>query len=321
MAGPARRFAAGVSTPADVPGGDAPAALNRTEARGTRQGMATNEHLTPAGESGGLAVRLADVRRGFGSFDTQVLALDALDLDVPADSFTAIIGPNGCGKSTLLRLVAGLLVPDAGTVRIGEGIVAAEPHAGDGRVGIAFQQPRLVPWLTVLDNVALPLTLAGAPPAPRNQRAQLALERVGMQRAQRLRPGELSGGMAQRAGLARALIGDPPVLLLDEPFSALDALTREAFDTELQRLWLDQPRTVVMVTHSVSEAVRLADRIVVMTARPGAVATVIEVDLPRPRPVLSADLRATAVDRAVRQALALVHPPELSPWTEATAPS
>ncbi len=283
--------------------------------------MATNEQLTSPGESGGLAVRLAAVRRSFGKGGTRVVALDGVDLDVPADSFTAIIGPNGCGKSTLLRLVAGLLVPDAGTVRIGEGAAAAQPRAGDGRVGLAFQQPRLVPWLTVAENVALPLALAGVAPSLRSQRAQLALERVGMQRALRLRPAELSGGMAQRAGLARALIGDPRVLLLDEPFSALDALTREAFDTELQRLWLDQPRTVVMVTHSVSEAVRLADRIVVMTARPGSVATVIEVDLPRPRPLLSGDPRATAVDRAVRQALALVHPPELSPWTEAMAPA
>jgi NitT/TauT family transport system ATP-binding protein len=127
--------------------------------------------------------------------------------------------------------------------------------------------------------------------------------------------------MAQRAGLARALIGDPPVLLLDEPFSALDALTREAFDTELQRLWMEQPRTVVMVTHSVSEAVRLADRIVVMTARPGAVASVLEVGLPRPRPVLSADPRAAEADRAVRAVLAEVHPPELSPWIDGAVPA
>jgi NitT/TauT family transport system ATP-binding protein len=281
--------------------------------------MARNERLATGGESGGLAVRLSRVRRSFGTAETRVAALDDLDLEVAADSFTAVIGPNGCGKSTLLRLAAGLLAPDAGSVRLGEGTTASAPRAGDGRVGIAFQQPRLVPWLTVSENVALPLTLAGVAPVVRSTRARLALERVGMQRALRLRPAELSGGMAQRAGLARALIGDPPVLLLDEPFSALDALTREAFDTELQRLWLDQPRTVVMVTHSVSEAVRLADRIVVMTARPGAVSAVIEVDLPRPRPVLSGDQRGAAVDHAVRQALALVHPPELSPWTEATA--
>lgn len=279
-------------------------------------GMAGNGRTSRKESGGGLAVRLAGVRRSFGSHETRVTALDGLDLEVPANGFTAIIGPNGCGKSTLLRLIAGLLQPDEGTVLIGNGAAAA-PRAGDGRVGLAFQQPRLVPWLTTTENVALPLALAGVDAAERGRRAQAALGRVGMERALRLRPAELSGGMAQRAGLARALIGDPPVLLLDEPFSALDALTREAFDTELQRLWLEQPRTVVMVTHSVSEAVRLADRIVVMTARPGSVATVVDVDLARPRPVLSGDPAAARVDRAVRDALAQVHPPELSPWTDA----
>jgi len=259
---------------------------------------------------------MSGVRRSFGTGETRVVALEALDLEVAAGSFTAIIGPNGCGKSTLLRLAAGLLTPDAGTVLIGQERDAAPPRAGDGRVGLAFQQPRLVPWLTTVENVALPLALAGASAAERDRRAETALQRVGIQRALRLRPAELSGGMAQRAGLARALIGDPPLLLLDEPFSALDALTREAFDTELQRLWLGQPRTVVLVTHSVSEAVRLADRILVMTARPGAVARIVEVDLPRPRPVLSGDPAAARVDRAVREALAEVHPPELSPWTD-----
>ena len=141
-----------------------------------------------------------------------------------------------------------------------------------------------------------------------------ALERVGLEEAADMRPAQLSGGMAQRAGLARALITDPPVLLLDEPFSALDALTREAFNGELQRLWMDQPRTVVLVTHSVSEAVRMADRIVVMTGRPGTVARVIPVDLPRPRP--AANPAAAAIDAEVRAALAEVHPAELASWLD-----
>ena len=128
-------------------------------------------------------------------------------------------------------------------------------------------------------------------------------------------PAHLSGGMAQRAGLARALITDPPILLLDEPFSALDALTREAFDGELQRLWMDSPRTVVLVTHSVGEAIRMADRIVVMTARPGSVARVIPVDMPRPRPATAAG-SATDLEAKVRSALAEVHPPELRPWID-----
>jgi NitT/TauT family transport system ATP-binding protein len=184
-------------------------------------------------------------------------------------------------------------------------------------VGLAFQQPRLLPWLSTLDNVALPLTLQGILAADVRTRAQEALERVGLADAAGLRPAHLSGGMAQRAGLARALISDPPILLLDEPFSALDALTREAFDGELQRLWMDRPRTVVLVTHSVSEAVRMADRIVVMTARPGSVARIIPVDLARPRPAtLSGDPTAAGIDAATRAALAEVHPPELTPWLD-----
>jgi NitT/TauT family transport system ATP-binding protein len=263
-----------------------------------------------------LAVRLDGVRVSFPAPDGRLTALDNLSLEVPAGSFTVVIGPNGCGKSTLLRVVAGLLAPETGAVVLEGGKAGAPPRAGDGRVGLAFQQPRLVPWLTTLKNVALPLSLAGAPPAEQRERAEGALERVGLTAAAHLRPRELSGGLAQRAGLARALIADPPILLLDEPFSALDALTREAFDTELERLWLDRRRTVILVTHAVGEAIRLADRIVVMTARPGAVARLVEVDLPRPRPAdLVGDPRAAEIDRAVRATLAGVHPPELAPWT------
>lgn len=267
----------------------------------------------------GLPVRLDDVRVSFPAPIGPLIALDGFSTEVPTGSFTVVIGPNGCGKSTVLRLVAGLLAPESGRITVGgTGTSAVPPRAGDGRVGIAFQQPRLVPWLSTLDNVALPLSLAGNPDAEQRERAEEALDRVGLTGAAVLRPRELSGGMAQRAGLARALITDPPVLLLDEPFSALDALTREAFDTELQRLWLERPRTVMLVTHSVGEAIRLADRIVVMTARPGAVAQVIEVDLPRPRPAeLTGNPRAAEVAATVRATLAQVHPPELAPWVEA----
>jgi NitT/TauT family transport system ATP-binding protein len=264
----------------------------------------------------GLAVRLDGVRVAFRARGGPLVALDGMSLEAPASSFTVVIGPNGCGKSTLLRLVAGLLMPERGNVRLGEGETAARPRAGDGRVGLAFQLPRLVPWLSTLDNVGLPLSLAGASLAEQRERAEAALERVGLAGAGRLRPRELSGGMAQRAGLARALIGDPPILLLDEPFSALDALTREAFDAELQRLWTERPCTVILVTHAVSEAVRLADRIVVMTARPGALARLIEVDLPRPRPAdMLGDPRAVEIDHDVRATLAGVQPPELASWT------
>lgn len=269
---------------------------------------------TTKGRTAGLPVLLDAVRVEFPGADAPLVAVRDLTLEIPAGSFTVVIGPNGSGKSTLLRLIAGLLQPAEGHVVIGEG---THPRAGDGRVGLAFQQPRLVPWLTILDNVALPLTLAGMPTAEARPRAQDSLNRVGLAGGAELRPGQLSGGMAQRAGLARALITDPPILLLDEPFSALDALTREAFDGELQRLWMDRPRAVVMVTHSVGEAVRMADRIVVMTPRPGRVAEIIPVDLPRPRPATVASNPAAAgVDASVRSVLAQVNPPELRPWLD-----
>ena len=259
----------------------------------------------------GLPVRLDDVSVSFPAAGGRLEALRNLSLDIPAGSLTVVIGPNGCGKSTLLRVIAGLITPTSGSVQVGG---QSQLRAGDGRVGLAFQQPRLVPWLSTVDNVALPLTLAGMAAVQRRQRAIEALGRVGLADAAGLRPAQLSGGMAQRAGLARALIGEPPVLLLDEPFSALDALTREGFDGELQRLWVEGPRTVVLVTHSVDEAVRMADRIVVMTARPGSVARVIPVDLPRPRP--AANPAAAAIDAEVRAALAEVHPAELTPWLD-----
>jgi NitT/TauT family transport system ATP-binding protein len=263
----------------------------------------------------GLDLSLDGVDARFATADGQIEALAGLDLAAGADSFTAVIGPNGCGKSTLLRLLAGLKVPDAGRVLVG----GVAPVAGDGRVGLDFQQPRLVPWRSVIENVALPMELAGVAPEARRGRAEAALAQVGLASAAGLRPRELSGGMAQRAALARAMVGDPPVLLLDEPFSALDALTREEFDAELQRIWLERPRTVVFVTHSVAEAVALADRVVVMTPRPGRVARVVEVGLPRPRSVVvTADPRAAQVAAEVRDALASVHALEVRPWSEAT---
>ena len=264
----------------------------------------------------GLAVRLDGIGVRFATRDATVEALDGLDLEVEVGSFTAVIGPNGCGKSTLLRVVAGLLAPSGGSVRVGD----AAPRPGDGRVGLAFQQPRLVPWRTTLDNVAMPLELAGVPSRERGARALVALERVGLASAARLRPRELSGGMAQRAALARALVLDPPVLLLDEPFSALDALTREAFNAELQQLWLEARRTVILVTHSVTEAVALADRVVVMTPRPGRVARVVEVDLARPRPaLLLGNARAAELASEVRDALASGHDMDLRSWHEPAA--
>ncbi len=260
-----------------------------------------------------LPVAVDDVGVRFAAPGGDLEALQGCTLAVAPGSFTVVIGPNGCGKSTLLRLVAGLLDPTTGSVTVG----GTPPRPGDGRVGLAFQQPRLVPWRSTLDNVALPLELTDVPAEERRSRATQALERVGLAGAAALRVRELSGGMAQRAALARALIGDPSVLLLDEPFSALDALTRETFNTELQRLWLESPRTVILVTHSVPEAVALADRVVVMTPRPGRVARVVEVDLPRPRPAeLTGDRRAAELAGEVREALASARALELRPWAQ-----
>ena len=265
---------------------------------------------------GGLEVVLDRVTVRFGGSGTERIAVADCSLVVPPGSFTVIIGPNGSGKSTLLRLVAGLLAPSQGSVSVGGSV----PRAGDGRVGLAFQQPRLVPWRSTIANVALPLELAGAAITERRDRARAALRQVSLEAAAELRPAELSGGMAQRAALARALITDPQVLLLDEPFSALDALTREAFDAELQRLWIERRRTVILVTHSVAEAVELADRVAVMTPGPGRIARVVEIDLPRPRPadVVSSPL-AARLAAAVRDELAAGHPPETETWAAAGA--
>ena len=271
-----------------------------------------SRHEVEPATRGGLAVHVHDLTVSFPAPDGRLTALRDCSLEMEAGSFTVIIGPNGSGKSTLLRVIAGLLLPDAGRATIGPGPDAEAPRAGDPRVGVVFQQPRLLPWLTVAGNVELPLAINGVARPERDERTAAALRQVGLADAARLRPAELSGGMAQRAGLARALVSDPPVLLLDEPFSALDALTREAFDAELQRLWLQRRRTLVLVTHSVSEAVRLADQVAVLSARPGSVARLVPVDLPRPRGV---EVAAAEQEGAIRAALASVHPPELAPWT------
>ena len=207
------------------------------------------------------------------------LALDGFDLSVEPGEVVAIIGPNGCGKSTFLRVADGLLVPDRGTVTLDD-----RPIDGpDPRIGLVFQEPRLLPWRSVADNVAYPLELAGWSRQRRAERLRELLDLVGLSAAADGRPVHLSGGMRQRAAIARALALAPELLLLDEPFSALDALTRERFNLELLALWEKTGTTIVIVTHSIPEAVLLADRVVVMTSGPGRVAAIVPVDAPRPR--------------------------------------
>ncbi len=202
-----------------------------------------------------------------------------MTLEVSAGQFVAVVGASGCGKSTLLRLVAGLLLPSTGTVEVG-----GSPVLGpDGRTGIVFQSPVLLPWRSVRRNVELPLDiLPSARSVPRTRVAEL-LALAGLAGFEDRRPRELSGGMQQRVAICRALVHDPGLLLMDEPFGALDALTRETMNFELQRIWLATGKTVLLITHSIGEAVLLADQVVVMTPRPGRVREVLDIDLPRPR--------------------------------------
>jgi NitT/TauT family transport system ATP-binding protein len=206
-------------------------------------------------------------------------AVADISLHIANNEFVCLVGPSGCGKSTLLRLAAGLLLPDRGSVSIG-GERVREPRSD---TGIVFQSPTLLPWATILDNVLFPAKMMGVASPEIRQRAKALLKLVGLEGLERRFPRELSGGMQQRAGICRALIHNPAVLLMDEPFGALDALTREELTIELLRIWTTQPKTILFVTHSIPEAVMLADRVVVMSAHPGRVAEVLRVDLPRPR--------------------------------------
>ena len=227
--------------------------------------------------------------------------LEDVSFDVPVGSVVAIVGPNGSGKSTLLRLIAGLLRSDRGSITIG-GMPVGE---ADQRVGLVFQEPRLLPWRRVVDNVAFPLELAGVSAAKRRERARALLDTVGVSAFADAYPRQLSGGMRQRAAVARALVRDPEVLLLDEPFSALDALTRERFDFELLELWQRIGATVVVVTHSIPEAVFLADEVVVLSPRPGRVVARVPVPLARPRsPATFDDPAFTRIAATIRTSLA-----------------
>ncbi len=202
-------------------------------------------------------------------------ALEAVSFTVYAEEFVCLLGPSGSGKSTLLRILGGLLPPTRGEVHFALGRTA--------RIGMVFQQANLLPWRTVLGNITLPLELQGVDLATARRRAQEMVELMGLQGFESAWPRDLSGGMAQRVALARALVHDPDLLLLDEPFGALDALTRERMWDELLRLWQSRRKTVLMVTHSISEALFLADRVLVFRQRPGRVKLDLTVDLPRPR--------------------------------------
>lgn len=224
---------------------------------------------------------------------TYVEALRDISIDLAPRSFTTVVGPSGCGKTTLLRLINGLIAPDEGEVKI----AGQAPKPGPD-IGFVFQSYRLLPWRTVLGNVAFPLEIAGITRRERRERSLRLLSAVGLARFASAYPGELSGGMKQRVALARALVGEPSILLMDEPFASLDAQTRELMQVELSRIWLERPCTIVFVTHSVDEALLLGDRVVLMGPRPGCIAEIVDVDLPRPR--TDADVRSDARFVALR---------------------
>lgn len=246
-----------------------------------------------------------DIQGLYASFRGQSGDLDALggvSLQLARGEFVCLVGPSGCGKSTLLRIVAGLLEPSAGQVQL-ESAPLREPGR---RVGLVFQQPTLLPWRTVYGNIALPLELLRLPPEEIRQQTHDLITLVGLAGFEDAYPLHLSGGMAQRTAIARALAQNPELLLLDEPFASLDALTRERMAAELLRIWQQYQRTVLMVTHNVEEAALLADRVVVMGPRPGRVVGIVPVTLPRPRsPALLTTPQLQAIALQLREALCL----------------
>jgi NitT/TauT family transport system ATP-binding protein len=225
-------------------------------------------------------IRLERVRKAYPAEGGEILAVSDVSFDVAAGEFISLVGPSGCGKSTLLKMLSGLIRNDGGVVRIGE--------AGRGRdvgrgIGMVFQQPLLLKWRSILDNVLLPAEILGLPRREARDRAMHLLALVGLSGFEARRPHELSGGMQQRAAIARALVHDPSLVLMDEPFGALDALTRERMNVELNRIWKESGKTILFVTHSISEAVFLGTQVIVLTARPARMAGLVRIDLPEPR--------------------------------------
>jgi len=225
-------------------------------------------------------IHLDGVTKVYRSRGAEHLAISDASFDVMPGELVSLVGPSGCGKSTLLKILAGLHPHDKGTVRIGSASHAFDP-ARD--IGMVFQAPLLLKWRRVLENVLLPAELLGLPMAAARERARGLLELVGLQGCEAKYPYELSGGMQQRAAIARALVHDPKLVLMDEPFGALDALTREKMNLELLRIWKQSGKTILFVTHGISEAVFLGSRVIVLTAGPARIADNFEIDLPHPR--------------------------------------
>ena len=237
------------------------------------------DELTATASLANPMIEVRALTKRYGAGTEAVTAIEDLTFAVGEGEFLAVVGPSGCGKSTLLKILAGLQPPSGG-----QAFLNKTPIIGPRRdIGVVFQSPVLFPWRTVLGNVLLPADVQSLNRAQMKKRALELLNLVGLQGFEHRYPRELSGGMQQRVALVRALIHDPSLLLMDEPFGALDAMTREAMNLELQRIWLERRKTVVFITHSTTEAVFLADRVLVMTPRPGRISGVLSIALPRPR--------------------------------------
>jgi len=243
------------------------------------------------------------IRKVYNSGADEVVALEEVSFNVGGGEFVTVVGRSGCGKTTLLKLTAGLLAPTAGSVQV-EGAAVRGPLTN---VGIVFQAPVLLPWRKTIHNVLLQIEARGLQVEGYRKRALELLELTGLSGFEDKYPGELSGGMQQRVSISRALIHDPPLLLMDEPFGALDAITRDEMNLELLRIWSEAKKTVLFITHSIPEAVFLGDRVIVMTPRPGKVAEIVEIDLPRPRKTSDRDEpRFVGAVKHIRQRLGVL---------------
>jgi len=246
-------------------------------------------------------IDVTNVSKTFAADAGDILALDNIDLDIAAGEFVSIVGPSGCGKSTLLRCIGGLIPATGGSIRIG----GAEISGPDPRIGYVFQKAVLLPWRTIESNLLLPFEVNGKPTQADVDNVHKILDMVGLGTYRQHRPGELSGGMQQRVSVARALVMAPSILMMDEPFGALDAQTRETMNEELLRIWREAGTTIVFVTHDIGEALFLSDRIVILTAQPGTVHDIVKVNIPRPRTFdqVESDERFWKMRTKIREAL------------------